>query len=152
MRPIIFRDPQYSEGPLPSALRKLEKWLVERQWKLEWSYSIDDCVDFSGRQIVINANRTPQSQIFGIIHEIGHILLYESPDYIVRFANSDAFKNRTEKSRESLKVRAESLGEEWEAWALGETLSRRMTLEIDYQAYYAARNRDLKSYAKWMLE
>jgi len=152
MRPLLFREPQYSAGPLPTALKKLEKWLFERHWKLEWSYSVDDCVDFSGRRITINANRTPQSQIFGIIHEIGHILLYESPDYIVRFANSDAFKSRAEKSRESLKVRAETLGEEWEAWTLGETLSRRMALEIDYQAYYAARNRDLKSYARWMVE
>ena len=152
MRPIIFRDPQFTEGPLPTALKKLEKWLFERHWKLEWSYSVDDCVDFSGRQITINANRTPQSQIFGIIHEIGHILLYESPDYVVRFANSDEFKSRREKHRESLKVRAETLGEEWEAWSLGETFSRRMELELDYQSYYAARNRDLKSYAKWMLE
>jgi hypothetical protein len=152
MRPPIFRDPQSSEDPLPSALKKLEKWLVERRWNLTWSYSDDDCVDFGARRIIINANRTPQSQIFGIIHEIGHILLYESPDYVVRFANSDEFKNRREKPREPLKVRAEALGEEWEAWALGETLSRRMSLEIDYVAYYAARNRDLKSYAKWMLE
>lgn len=152
MRPIIFRDPQQAEGPLPTALRKLEKWLIERRWGLMWSYSDDDNVDFTSRVITINSNRTPQSQIFGIIHEIGHILLYESPDYVVRFANSDEFKHRREKSRESLKVRAETLGEEWEAWSLGETLSRRMALEIDYQAYYAARNRDLKSYAKWLLE
>jgi hypothetical protein len=152
MRPLIFRDPQYSEGPLPTALRKLEKWLTERRWILAWSYSDDDNVDFNRRLITINSNRTPQSQIFGIIHEIGHILLYESPDYVVRFANSDEFKNRREKSRETLKVRAESLGEEWEAWALGETLARRMALEIDYQSYYKARNRDLKSYAKWLVE
>jgi len=151
MRPLIFRDPQYSEGPLPTALKKLEKWLDERRWSLNWSYSQDDHVDFTDRQIVINSNRTPQSQIFGIIHEIGHIMLYESPDYIVRFANSDEFKNRREKSREKLCVRAETLGEEWEAWALGETLSRRMGLEIDYQAYYKARNRDLKSYAEWLV-
>lgn len=152
MRPLVFRDPQRCEEPLPSALRKLEKWLAERRWSLSWSCKDDDCVDFNSRTIIINSNRTPQSQIFGIMHEIGHILLYESPDYVVRFANSDEFKNRREKPRESLKVRTEAFGEEWEAWALGETLARRMALEIDYQAYYTARNRDLKSYAKWMVE
>ena len=152
MRPIIFRDPRYSRGPLPVALKKLENWLTERQWSLKWSYKLDDHVNFTERCVVINAHRTPQSQIFGILHEMGHIMLNDSPDYIVRFANSDEFKHRNEKSRESLKVKAESLGEEWEAWCLGETFARRAGLEIDYDAYHATRNRDLKSYAKWMLE
>jgi hypothetical protein len=152
MRPPIFRDPQQSRGPLQTALSKLERWLTERQWLLDWSYTDDDNVSFSDRLITINANRKPQSQIFGIIHEIGHIMLYESPDYVVRFSNSDEFKSRNEKSRETLKVKAETLGEEWEAWCIGETLARRMGLEIDYQAYYASRNREIKSYAKWLVE
>lgn len=152
MRPLIFRDPQFSQGPLPTALKKLENWLTERHWSIEWSYKLDDHVNFTDRRVVVNAHRTPQSQIFGILHEMGHIMLNDSPDYIVRFANADEFKHRSEKSRESLKVRAETLGEEWEAWCLGETFARRAALEIDYEAYHAARNRDLKSYAKWMLE
>lgn len=152
MRPIIFRDPRWSGGPLPAALRKVEGWLNERQWKLEWSYQEDDHVNFTDRLIVINSNRTPQSQIFGILHEAGHILLSETPDYILRFPNSDEFKHRKERRHETLRVRAETLGEEWEAWMIGEGLARKLNLGIDYDAFRAARNRDLKSYARWMSE
>ena len=149
MRPIIFRDPRYSRDPLPTALKKIENWLEERRWELKWSYRWDDHVNFTDRSIGINSNRTPQSQIFGILHEMGHIVLNESPDYHVRFPNSDEYKHRQERSRESLRVRTEALGEEWEAWCLGETLARKLGLEIDYVSYHAARNRDLKSYARW---
>ena len=152
MRPIIFRDPRFSGGPLPAALRKIEDWLSERRWDLTWSYREDDHVNFTDRQIIINSNRTPQSQIFGILHEMGHIVLNESPDYVLRFPNSDEFKYRKERSHETLRVRAETLGEEWEAWCQGESFARKSGINIDFQAYYAARNRDLKSYARWMLE
>lgn len=152
MRPIIFRDPRYAGGPLPTALKKIENWLEERKWELKWSYRWDDHVNFTDRSIGINANRTPQSQVFGILHEVGHIILNESPDYPSRFPHSDEYKHRRERRHESLRVRAETLGEEWEAWCIGESLARKLGLEIDYESYHATRNRDLKSYAKWMVE
>jgi hypothetical protein len=74
MRPIAFRDPRFAGGPVQVALRKLEAWLEERKWNLVWSRKFDDHVNYTDRMIVINANRTAQSQIFGILHEIGHIL------------------------------------------------------------------------------
>jgi hypothetical protein len=152
MRPQIFRDPAHVGDSLPTALRRIEGWLGERRWDLKWSWKWDDHVNFTAREIVINARRTPQSQIFGVLHEMGHIVLSESPDYHIRFPNSEAFKYRQERRRETLKVRAEVLGEEWEAWVLGESLSRKLGLEIDYDAYHTTRNRDLKSYAGWMVE
>ena len=152
MRPIAFRDPRFSGGKAQVALKKLETWLEERRWSLTWSWRLDDHVNYTDRVIVINANRTAQSQIFGILHEIGHILLSETPDYMLRFANTDEYKSRRERSRETLRVRAETLGEEWEAWCQGESFARKSGINIDFQAYYAARNRDLKSYARWMLE
>lgn len=152
MRPILFRDPRFSRDPLPTALRKMEEWLTERRWKLEWSRKWDDHVNFTAQEIVVNSNRTPQSQVFGILHEMGHIILSESSDYHIRFPNSEAFKYRQERSRETLKVRTEVLGEEWEAWCLGESLARKLGLEIDYEAYHTTRNRDLKSYVRWVVE
>jgi hypothetical protein len=152
MRPIAFRDPRFAGGPVQVALRKLEAWLEERKWNLVWSRKFDDHVNYTDRMIVINANRTAQSQIFGILHEIGHILLSETPDYMLRFANTDEYKHRRERNRETLKVRAETLGEEWEAWCQGESFARKNGITIDFEAYHASRNRDLKSYARWMLE
>lgn len=152
MRPQAFRDPQLRDKPLQSALRKLETWLNERRWQVEWSRKFDDHADFTAMKIVVNEKRTLQSQIFGIIHEIGHIMLSESPNYILRFPASDQYKNRRERRHETLRVRAEVLGEEWEAWTLGEQLARKMNLEIDYNALRASRDRDIKSYAKWLLE
>lgn len=152
MRPQIFKDRGLTNDPIPSNLRKLESWLAERRWTLTWSRNHDDHANFTDQVIVINSNRTPQSQIFGIMHETGHIILTESPDYHARFPNSDEFKHRHERKRETLRVRTEVLGEEWEAWCLGEALARSLGLEIDYGAYQDARNRDLKSYAGWVLE
>ena len=150
MRPIAFRDERFSSGPLQTSLKKVESWLIERCWSLHWSYSIDDCVNVDDRIITINANRTLQSQIFGILQEIGHIIIFESPDYILRFASADAHKRRSERKHETLKVKIESLGEEWEAWTNGEKFARSIGLELDYSAFHAARNRDIKTYARWV--
>jgi len=151
MRPPLFRDPRFSRDPLPTALKKIEGWLVERRWCIKWSRGWDDHVNFTTQEIIVNSNRTPQSQVFGILHEAGHIILSESSDYHFRFPNADEYKHRPERRHESLRVRAETLGEEWEAWCVGEDLARKLGLEIDYESYHAARNRDLKSYARWMV-
>ena len=97
MRPIAFRDPRLAGGSIQVALKKLENWLDERKWELTWSWKFDDHVNYTYRMIVINANRTAQSQVFGILHEIGHILLSETPDYTLRFANTDEYKRRRER-------------------------------------------------------
>lgn len=87
-----------------------------------------------------------------MLHEIGHILLTNSSDYEQRFSASADLKCRRERRHEPLKVKMQSLGEEWEAWALGEQFARDAGLSIDFKGYYTARDRDLKSYVKWVLE
>lgn len=152
LKPRFFREPSTTLQALPNTMARLEAWLVERRWNLEWSRKEDDHVDFTLRKIVVNSKRTPQSQVFGILHEIGHILLSETSDYELRFSSSDSYKRRKERRQETLSVKAEVLGEEWEAWNQGEQFARKMNLNIDYAALRATRNRDLKSYAKWLLE
>jgi hypothetical protein len=152
MRPIFLRDVRFRDNPIPQSFIKLESWLREREWGLDWSRLEDDHVNFSERMIVLNVNRTPESQLFGLLHEIGHIILSEEPDYTLRFSRSEEFKHRNERSRETLRVKTEVFGEEWEAWVIGEQFSRRLGLEVNYGSYHDARNRDLKSYASWVTE
>lgn len=113
------------------------------------SWSDDDHADFGSRQVVISRRRTPQSQVFGILHEIGHIILNESPEYQSRFPESYEFKRRQERIHESLRVRMAVLGEEWEAWSIGEAVAKHMGLDIDFVALRDSRNLDLKSYVAW---
>jgi hypothetical protein len=127
----------------------LEEWLNKCGWTLKKSWSDVDHVDLTARCVVISLRRTQQSQIFGILHEIGHIVLNASPDYAVRFSEANEFKHRKERPHESLRVRTAVLGEEWEAWTIGENIAREMNLSIDYKAFRDSRNLDLKSYASW---
>lgn len=127
----------------------LEEWLNKCGWTLKKSWSDVDHVDLTARCVVISLRRTQQSQVFGILHEIGHIVLNASPDYAVRFSEANEFKHRKERLHESLRVRTAVLGEEWEAWTIGESIAREMNLSIDYKAFRDSRNLDLKSYASW---
>lgn len=128
---------------------RLTQWLKDHGWSLKMSWSDDDHADFSSKQVVISRRRTSQSQVFGMLHEIGHIILSETADYQTRFPESYEFKRRQERPRETLRVRMSVLGEEWEAWALGESLAREMGLQIDYVAMRDSRNLDLKTYMSW---
>ncbi len=152
MKPPRFRGVPQVNDKIHDAAYFIEGWLSNQGWLLEWTYSDDDHANFTDRKIVINARRTPESQVYGMLHEIGHIVLANKEDYNTRFSDSAALKRRKERSREPLKVKMQTLGEEWEAWVLGEQFAKVAGLEIDFKKYYAARDRDLKSYVSWVLE
>jgi len=152
MRPSRWRGVPQKNDQLHDAVYFIEGWLSNRGWTLDWVRDDDDHANFTDRCIVINSRRTPASQVYGILHEIGHILLCGEKDYETRFSESADLKRRRERRREPLRVRMQSLGEEWEAWAIGERFARSAGIEIDFKDYYRARDRDLKSYVSWVLE
>jgi hypothetical protein len=76
-------------------------------------------------------------------------VLNASPGYADRLSEAHEFKHRRERQHESLRVRMAVLGEEWEAWSIGENIARELNLQIDYKAFRDSRNLDLKSYADW---
>jgi hypothetical protein len=152
LKPARWRGVPRKDDHLHDAAYFIEGWLSNHSWSLKWTRDDDDHANFTDRCIVINSRRTPASQVYGMLHEIGHIILASSPDYETRFSESSAMKRRRERRREPLKVKMQSLGEEWEAWALGEQFARDAGLGIDFNGYYKARDRDLKSYVSWVME
>lgn len=141
-----FRDPV----KFNRAVVKIRDWLFEKGWLIQFFSDMDDCIDFTERVIHVNKRRTPQSQIFGALHEMGHLILSEAPDYRLRFKESDALHRRREKQREPLKVKVQTLGEEWEAWSCGEQLASELGIQLNKPAFYAARDKDIKTYAHWV--
>jgi hypothetical protein len=142
--------PAHDSTPeLENAVKLLKEWLTERGWSFEKSWSLFDHVDWTQKRVVINNRRSLQGQVFGMLHEIGHIMLGESDEYLARFSESHEFKNRKERAHETLRVRMSVFGEEWEAWSRGESLAKKLNLQIDYLAFRDSRNIDLKSYAEW---
>jgi hypothetical protein len=141
-----------SAPELENAVKLLKEWLIERGWGFEKSWSLFDHVDWTQKRVVINNRRSLQGQVFGMLHEIGHIMLGESSEYVTRFSEAHKFKHRKERSHETLRVRMSVFGEEWEAWSLGESLAKKLELQIDYLAFRDSRNIDLKSYAVWSVD
>ena len=141
-----------SAPELENAVKLLKEWLIERGWGFEKSWSLFDHVDWTQKRVVINNRRSLQGQVFGMLHEIGHIMLGESSEYVTRFSEAHEFKHRKERSHETLRVRMSVFGEEWEAWSLGESLAKKLELQIDYLAFRDSRNIDLKSYAAWSVD
>lgn len=152
MKPARWAGVPQKDDKLHDAVYFIEGWLSNHGWLLKWTRGDDDHADFTDRCIVINARRTPSSQVYGMLHEIGHVILSSQSDYETRFTDSAALKRRRERSREPLKVKMQTLGEEWEAWAIGEQFARDAGFEIDFKGYQSARDRDLKSYVSWVVE
>jgi Zn-dependent peptidase ImmA (M78 family) len=143
-----FRNP----SEFAAATDKISGWLSNRGWEIEFFSRIDDCIDFTNKKIYVNGRRTPQSQIFGALHEAGHLILSETADYKERFRESDDLHRRAERVKEPLKVRVQTLGEEWEAWCLGERLAQQLDIRINISSFYTARDKDIKTYASWVAD
>jgi hypothetical protein len=108
------------------------------------------------RRIQVNSDSSLESQMFTLLHECGHHLIFESavrdPQlYIERFSRG-YYSQLSEEIISTYGRKISIIAEEIEAWVRGFNLSKRLDLKIDYVRFEEYKNRCLESYVKWGLE
>jgi len=119
-------------------------WLHRRDYVIEFARDGSDTVDRTNKIVSINTTRTLETQLHVILHECGHILVYNS-DKIVNGAEEVLDKY----SCESKIYKTFTVIEEVEAWKRGLRLAKSLGIPIDKKKWNKDVARALYKYMLW---
>jgi len=93
--------------------------------------------------ISVNTSQSKRLQLYSLLHEAGHAIIREEPDYDSRFPYGNKFKNK------SLARRVDVMREEVMAWEEGLKLAHNLGIEIDLKLWHNFVKKNLFDYVKW---
>jgi len=128
------------------SLSHLRHWAMTKGYHVEFSRDGDDSVDRIGKIISINTTRSLETQVYVMLHECGHILVYEN-DKVMNFRKIASKYNEKSKIHKVFTVI-----EEIEAWKRGRMLANRCCIEIDDEKWNRDIARAIRKYMKWALD
>jgi hypothetical protein len=126
-------------------LEALETWAIFKGYQVYITEDGDDTIDFESKTIMIKSTTSIERKIMTLLHECGHILVYENDSLGIRKIASYELK----KTKES---RVFTVIEEIEAWKRGLKLSKRLGIPIDKKKWNRAVTDAISKYMKWAIE
>jgi len=124
-------------------LEKLIVWSNEKGYMVDISPEGDNSVDKISKIISISNKRDIEYQVCVLLHECGHIQIFENEGVL----NMD--KTRTKWGNSSRKYKTSILIEEVEAWRRGINLSKKLKLSINIDIIKFNMINAILKYAKW---
>ena len=126
----------------------VESWLLEKDYEVLLETDGLDAVYFDCNQVILNSRNHIEKRLYILLHECGHILINNnSLDRTFSLSQkTEAIMGGRKVSRER---RVAKLTEEIEAWKRGESLARRLGIEIDERKFDKVRADAIMSYIEW---
>jgi len=129
------------------AYKIVESWLLEKDYTIFLETDGQDAVYFECNQVVINSRNHVEKRLYILLHECGHILINNnSLDRVFSLSHDTAAIMGVRVSR---KRRVAKLTEEIEAWKRGESLAKRLNIEINEEKFDKIRADSIISYVEW---
>lgn len=126
-----------------SSIGRVLAWCAARGIQVEDGPG--NCYYVGLRLIELSKRDSPQTRLFTLLHECGHVLCDKTrPKRWPRGYQAIG----TPLHRKSLGHSIECLAEEVEAWHRGERLAKRLGVRLDLDAFRKCRNAALASYAR----
>ena len=143
----------------------MHPWMTKEHWECQindiktyienYGYTVveatdeEDRVEFSEFVVYINSRNHPESRFYTMLHEYGHIDIYENAaeefaaDHPMYYRAQDGRTARSKAGRVSI------MAEEIEAWKRGRWFARDAGMEIDEDKYDRHMTDALMSYINW---
>ena len=100
--------------------------------------------------ITFNKRMAPRKQLYSVLHECGHYLIFNSSSYKKLYKAQ--ILARTDKRKRSLEWRINFLKEEFDAWQRGKQLARDLKIDINEKDYDKYASECLKTYCMWVVD
>lgn len=133
-----------------SGLSVIIEWCQKQGYAVTFGKTANGGVlDTEKKSILINCHLSPESQVYNLAHECGHVLIGDRPKD-ERFGMG--YNTDDPNERKTLVHRIDVVDEEFEAWERGRKLAGRLGVRIDKKIFHRARARYIKTYMKWALQ
>lgn len=138
------------EARAAKGITRLVGWAHEKGFTVVFGPKKKDAIFYELGRITISSRNSLGSQLIGLIHECGHLLVTRDECYTRRFGRGWPHAERTAKrSRATLVHRIQILEEEIEAWNRGEALANELKIRVQPELWTQVRTICLRSYAVW---
>ena len=129
---------------IEQSLDLIESWLDKKGFVLCKSKksTIQDEVDFERKVVFLSLRSSPINQLYSLLHECGHVVIRTRKDFKIRYKKH--YKVIEGDCHTTMQSSVEEVEEEINAWREGETLSKKLSIEIDSDSYY-------KYASKWVM-
>ena len=128
------------------SIDKVVEWLGERGWKVLFYTDAPEVTVWNLKQIHINSRTHPETRLYTLLHECGHVLVDDNRDRIHKLSYQSHCEHNRFLSRGK---RVAVVSEEYEAWKRGEKLAKRLGIDIDVKKFDRHRADALMSYINW---
>lgn len=128
------------------ALGALEYWAYTKGYYVEFARNGDDSVDRESKIVSINTTRSEETQLYTLLHECGHILVYGNDKVMNAQGVMDSFGEKSNIHRVFTVI------EEVEAWKRGLSLANRLGIPVNRDKWNRDVARALKLYMQWCLD
>lgn len=128
---------------MEKSLKKIEEWLNKKGFSLVLMGNTFDWMDFYNKDVYISTRQSKENQLYGLLHECGHVLIQSSPKYENRYP---VINKTNKKLRSTNNFKLEILKEEIEAWDRGKQLAKRLGIKINEKKFDKLSVKCLKSY------
>jgi hypothetical protein len=128
-------------------LEHLEVHLIDRyDVYVSFSYNEANGCSEEGQIITINTRQTVENQLYTLLHEAGHYILYKDFEYDILFPAiiRQPFKKRFSKASAVSVITNEVM-----AWETGRQLASLLGIDIDQVKWDKMKNKCLYDYMKW---
>ena len=120
-------------------------------WAQKYNFDVviirggDDSIDEAARVIEINSSNSIETQLYVLLHECGHLLIYNNDDALGTRDVVSKFSERTKMHRVFRVV------EEVDAWKRGKLLAKRLGIIVNDEKWNRVMVRALKKYMEWVV-
>ena len=128
-------------------IEKLRLWLEKKGYSLFFETDASDCVYYSSKEVFVDSRNHPEKKLYILLHECGHILIDSSGRSRLHMVSQSVECVMGQKVNR--KKRVAVLSEEIEAWKRGESLAKRLSIEINSEKFDRVRADAIMSYVEW---
>lgn len=123
-------------------INDLIHWANEKGYHVEIVKNGDDSICPISKIIEINSCLKPSVQVIRLLHECGHVLVFENGSIF-------NFKDKRDYKKESTPHKVFSVIEEVEAWKRSKELAKRLKIPIEEAEWEEDMVKALKKYINW---
>lgn len=127
-------------------LRDLERWCNAKGYRVVCKPAAGDVVYYEKKLIVLDAKMSDEIMMYTLLHEIGHVRLFDSKKYYRIYGY--IFENF---SKTSLTYKCAILQEELDAWREGLKLAGMLDLYVNRRKWEVTKTKCIAGYLTWAL-
>ena len=134
---------------IEESFQKVAKWAQIKGFMIVFEHNGHNNISFDDMIITINTSEGPETRLFSLLHECGHVLVcqdfqrYKEAFPGVWEGTIDKRKSRSKHYRVSL------VEEEMLAWRRGRKLAKRLNIAIDEEKWNKHKADCLYTYLRW---